>query len=353
MLFYKKNTIETNLEIPFESNILVSSINNAFSFKSDDTSLLVKNKVSEGNKLEQTYSKSAIDQSIVDRMWVLFSSSSTDISGKPHISKTIKEEIAIRELLAIEEPTPERIKFLHLRKRLYKGSNKHLPLPVVLMNGGDVFNAYQFNQFESACKGKATTLFCVCFPQKEELYKLTESNLIKHMGYDIKSAKCFVKEHKRWGMDFHFLKREIQDCWGVLRGNTGGDFIWDKSPCENGVFRGTGDGSALSDAIDSCDTSLPITSLKTWKEISKECYERNHPGKSFYNVSTATQTRFLVNTIRHNSIYEQSYKFASPDQVQQVRDKALSSIMREIAWRFPLLRNEVTIQLNEKFSHWA
>lgn len=354
MLFCETSAGNTSSILPFKSLPIVEQISNTLSVDRDFDSVLLSGKVIDhDNELEKTYSKSAIDQCVVDRMWVLFSCSATDTTGKPIISKTIKEEIEVRELSVKESPTVEKIKFLHMRKRLYKGCNKQLPLPIILMRGSNVFKDYKYNQLESARKGKITTLYCVSFPHNEQRYKLTEENLIKHMGYDPKSAKCFVREHKRWGYDFYFLKEEIDDCWGVLRGNTKGDFIWDKSPGDSGVFRGTEKGKDFSNFADACDFSLPITSLRMWKEIAKDCYESNHPDRSFYDLATATQTRFLVNTIRHNSFYEQSYNFSSAENMKIIRDKALSSIMREIAWRFPLLRNEVTTQLNEKFTHWA
>lgn len=290
------------------------------------------------------FSKNKLDDAILNHLYGVF------LVAPGNKGLSFYKEMTIHHYLGIIEKafSPDDDISLSLRS-LFKGVNKRLTLPLLLMKEGTIDDdARKLTDPDNMLSLEDSLCRSITFAYaNDQVAKVNPKNLVKHCGWPLIDAKALFRNMSNLG-GFAYIAKDNRPsahinrvavcsqqtpalrCWQLDNVSLLQQFI---EQTDEDIS--TDDLSALMSK-----NALPITDLQIWRSITKEWYEATHDFP-WAKLSLQAQKRHLVNMIRHGSIgYSQAYSSVPPRLSEILHEAAFDAIMKKIANTFPFLRTE-------------
>lgn len=281
--------------------------------------------------MERYFTANKLDGAIINHLYALLFSYGAGVC-KP---------LSIREFMDLHLDSEPEIN--EMIKCFFHGVDKGLPVPTILirkiltgLNNSDKTLA------ENIGKSQAIPF------HPDDVAKFNPKNIMTYCGYPERDAKALFKSLHIQGIGMYLPKspifHEALNDIAIYNFSTPPMYSWhvesilDYEKLQEAILHTAFTVEELEALMH--DIPLPITSLKLWRVITKEWYEREKK-RDWNTLSAQAQQRHLVNMIRHGSIgYSQCYTNLPRVLSDLLHEAAFNRIMRQIANTFPFLRNE-------------
>ncbi|EGR2227496.1 hypothetical protein DZF79_04405 [Vibrio parahaemolyticus] len=286
---------------------------------------------------EAAFSKHSLDEELVDELQFMTLASIYGKDERPYQPTTLNDALSVYQNEAATSQEME------IYKRLFKGVNKSLPLPVTLLG------VRSFIYDSPTITG--TGSWSVCFAEQEDIVSINPKNLMKFLKYPEADAKALSRNILESGTHRPKMLKtrdSLRDSWNlrVTKGQTVVSSWRLPTKLTPIMLNEKLTESDQENIAMLADTPIPCSSLQVWKRIASRRHERL-TGELFSGLPLAAQKRHIVNCIRHNSFYSSIYKEVEEKISKEAHDLAFDLINRKIIRQFPSLAATARDQLND------
>lgn len=308
-------------------------------------------------KSRTLYLKEELDKKWSDSDFV--SKAESFVDSQRFISGDFSAKMDVTWLKKIDAVKPLITKYLNEDK-----SKKTDAVPIILIHYKEAIEFIKENCYDVFENFIVTTV--AVLPKDKRLPLCSVKNLKNFFGYSRESAEAIYNwvsnapnmPSKKRGINAYLLDPNDEPPFEFeVSVGRGDDYMntvtWtdkkriDQESINNGMRLSH---KATSEIVDSIDESKLIKlPLALWKEIAQTIYSDENL-TPWAELSTKTQQRFIVNTIRHNGIagYQQTWCHDDKDKRVETHDLVFEKIQRIIANNYPFLRNAALHQLDER-----